>query len=310
MPKRAFVWLFGIAIGLVPQVPARATEEYPPYVLSESRACHNGCSIDQSGLRMPGPAVTGLSRLYADPGFSFSAEGSSSLIHGEFQGYVRSGGFSTIYPDGSNNAASGGSGQLFDTLVVTGAGGVAQFHLPLRIAGAAIVQWTAPQNYMPPFPPGRATFFWVCAVGDAANLAQDIPCDDPEIIWEFSALVDEVHELVWTFTFGNETLIDLRPSLSANFGPTASPSGGQVNGVTEATITATFEPAYVTDLQGNPIGNVAVTSESGWDYLTAVPEPGATTAGAVAAACLGALSMRRRVATPCRASSSSCSRSR
>lgn len=296
MLERALFGLLLLSAALLPARVVRATEQYPPYVLSASRACRGDCfgAIDESGLQLPGPAVTSIGRLYTGEGYNLSGEAAASLIHGEFSARAYSAGFSVIYPFASNAVSSGGSGQLFDTLIVTGGTGTALFHLPIRVSGGVIVQWSASSNYIPPYPPAQSTFFLSCGVNDPANPAQPVGCDDPEIIWLATTSVDEVVELVWSFTFGAESLIDLRPSVSANFGPTASQAGGQMTGTAAATLVATFEPAYVTDLGGSPIADVFVASESGFDYLTAVPEPDAAMLSAVAKASLLTLCALRR----------------
>ena len=86
-------------------------------------------------------------------------------------------------------------------------------------------------------------------------------------------------------------MIQIGPGLSAGVGADLSLSGGSVTGTAEATISGDFEPVYVTDFSSHVIPGIAVTSDSGFDYLTA---PGPEAALADLAAIAGVMLLRLR----------------
>ena len=242
-----------------------------------------------SGIEFPGPATSSISRNYTAEGYNFGVVVESTLVHGAHDGYAYAAGFTAL---AQNAATAQANGQLFDTLIMTGGAGAARLHLPIRLTGDVEVTRSAPALY--PDPGAEVSYRIVCA---AAEPGSPVPadCPDPEIHWDASTSVDEVVEVVFAFNFGAQMVIDLRPSLSASVLASGALAVGSLTGTAEATLSADFEPAYVTTLGGAPIPGVAIASESGFDYVNA-PEPDAGLLAAVAAACLAVLRPRCRSA--------------
>jgi hypothetical protein len=294
---------FGILLAAAPVdvlLPrdAAAQAHYPPSVYSSSWACHGPCDLSSeyalSDQAFPGPVTTSISRHYPGTGYDFGGVAESTLVHGRHDAYAYAAGFTDV---GQNWVNAKAEGQLFDTVVVTGGTGTAVFHLPIHVTGSVDVSWTVPELHG--YPGASARYGITCAVGQPFS-GIFIDCPDPEIVWEASAGVDQVIELVWSFEFGAQRNFDLRPSLSTEAGSAAGFSGGVVTGSAEAALSAVFLPAYVT----GTTAEITVTSDSGFDYLTA-PEPGAGPLAGVAMAVLGLLASRRAAGPGARPSSRS-----
>jgi hypothetical protein len=116
------------------------------------------------------------------------------------------------------------------------------------------------------------------------------PCDPPDPIFYFeNGAIDATVELVVPFTFGQSITFQIAPGASATVGYAANGDESSMTGAATIDVAGELLPAYLTDEFDTPIPTATVTSDSGFDYLTA-PEP----SHGAACALVSLLALRRR----------------
>jgi hypothetical protein len=265
---------------------------YPPQAFSLSTACYSSAGIPtcfDSGSQTGSPAVSSVTHTFASMGVDWSASAALSMDVGGFNGSMSVGGFNDIYPYGAVAGQAKVDGDFFDCLHAVSPSGAAYLHIPIHLTGSRTLAWSATPGYVPPNPPATTVVSIRCAATTVGS-GVPTPCDDPTLSFEDSGTIDTTVELVFGFDSGPVSL-QFGPSVSASVGYTGTGTTGRIQGSADVELQGVLLPAYVTDPQGTPIPNATVTADSGFDYLSPAPEPGAAAAGISAVALL---LMRRR----------------
>jgi hypothetical protein len=284
---------FAILGALLSMSPAQAA-----YVIATPQICIESvfvgpCETGAPGFGVPG-ATVGLSRLWADPGYSISAETELTANYGFFSGSARVGGFDNPVLGGTKFNYSfvriaRSFGHFADVLTAGTGGGSGFFRIPLHVSGDASIAW---QNGG-----GSVSLSFDCvsnapgspfAIGHCPTVPFSFSGDE-----YFDTVVNLDVPIVLGAPFEYRVSVLLTAYSGHGYGDLI-PFEGHAGGNFVARLP--LHGASVLDASGTAIPNAAISaSESGTVYA---PEPISAASGAAVLGAIGALALRARRKQP------------
>ena len=240
------------------------------------------------------PALSSASNGLANPGFDVSASGGLAVDDGYFHSDTRAGGDVYITCCAGSSAIVRNDGHVSDCLVMGGyADGGGFLHVPVHVTGSSLAEWSISSEYQAS--PGAKFAGNQVGVGCRIHVGQQLmSCTGGNLEFDVDQSVDARVELVFAFTFGAPTQLEILPTADSSIGYAANGSTGTMLTTANLSVLGVLEPAYAVDGVGTPLPNTTITAASGFDYLHPVPEPGGLAASCAAAAALAARRARIR----------------
>jgi PEP-CTERM motif len=266
-----------------------------PFTSASTQVCYVGITPCVSAAFQPGdgpfsfnggPSSSSMSRADNAPGEHVAANASMVIDPGIFSAYVSSSGMVTAVALSTYGYSTSAFGTVLDSLTISSG---AFLDLPIHLTGVVNIGYSESGSYI--YPAGSLSFATVtlslsCHASDVGGSAPGRDCSH-SFLFTSSADVDSIVHFLIPFTAETPFYVEMRPTLSAQFGLPGITIDALNDGKTavieghaigDFSHTGVFEAATVLDASGNPLPDAIIESASGFDYragfgATPVPEP-------------------------------------
>lgn len=239
---------------------------------SISRVCDAYNICFDSGVQSGSPAVSSRSQALIDDAYALTGDAAMTIDVDAFAAHAFAGGYTPMWYNASNGIRAAGSGFYDDCLEFGGAVGNGRFHLPIHLTGSRTIIFNADSTWTGTGPLAGASIDVLCFAFPIAG-GGPTPCAKPASLqFDTDGPIDATVEVVVPFVFGQSVTFQFAPVVNAAMGYAANGDESFMTGSATIDVAGHLLDAYVTDEFDTPIATATVTSDSGFDYLTA-PEP-------------------------------------